>query len=588
MQKYGGTSVADADRIRNVARRIVDTHKAGNQVVAVVSAMGKGTDELLALAKDVSDRTHPRELDMLLTAGERITMSLVAMAIQDLGVPAMSLTGSQAGILTTGRHGQAEIMDIRANRVREGIADGRGAGAHGLEFAEAACRRGAAAIAAEPHGAWDAAAIAELAEKLDLPVVAVGDLGGKASALADRFFEQPSAALDVIGVTGTNGKTSVTHYLAQALAAELSCGVVGTVGIGFPGDLSAATHTTPDPVSLQETLAWLRDRGARAVAMEVSSHALDQGRAAAVRFSHAVFTNLSRDHLDYHGDMGSYGAAKQLLFRTPGLRWALLNMDDPFAATLLEGLDPAVGLAGYSLRADATFPARASVWVRAMDVLPRPNGLHLRLQTSAGTGVLDTRLLGRFNGANLLAVLAVLLCRGLPLERALAGLAGVQGVPGRMECFGGGLQPLVVVDYAHTPDALEQALASLREHASGRLVCVFGCGGERDRGKRSLMGAVAERLSDVVIVTDDNPRGEDGDRIVEEIRAGMTDPEAVRVERQRALAIRLAIATAAADDIVLVAGKGHETTQDMGELKVYFSDRAQVVQSLRERGGEPA
>jgi UDP-N-acetylmuramoyl-L-alanyl-D-glutamate--2,6-diaminopimelate ligase len=492
-----------------------------------------------------------------------------------------SRVGTGADILITG-------VTLDSRRVESGwlFLACRGGNAHGLNFAQAACKRGAAAIVAEPAGSWDVEKIHVLAGELGVPVLAVPDLGRKASALGDRFFEGPSAAMEVIGVTGTNGKTSVTHYLAQALAPELACGVVGTIGVGFPGDLSAATHTTPDAVSLQETLAWLRDRGARAVAMEVSSHALDQGRAAAVRFSHAVFTNLSRDHLDYHGDMESYGAAKRVLFRTPELRWAVLNLDDSFAGEILSGLAPDVGLACYSLRPDADFPARTRIRVRAAGVEARPAGLRVRLETSDGNGVLDARLLGRFNAANLLAVLAVMLARGLPLERALAELGAVRGVPGRMECFGGGTQPMVVVDYAHTPDALEQALANLREHTRGRLLCVFGCGGERDRGKRPLMGAVAERLSDLVLVTDDNPRGESGDRIVEEILAGMKRPQAARVERQRATAIRRAIATAAPGDLVLVAGKGHETTQDMGELKIHFSDRAQVVQALHERAGQ--
>jgi UDP-N-acetylmuramoyl-L-alanyl-D-glutamate--2,6-diaminopimelate ligase len=388
-----------------------------------------------------------------------------------------------------------------------------------------------------------------------------------------------------MGVTGTNGKTSVTHYLAQALARECACAIVGTVGIGFPGDLAPATMTTPDPVSLQQTLAWLRGQGAAAVAMEVSSHALAQGRAEGVRFSHAIFTNLSRDHLDYHGDMAAYGEAKRALFRMPGLRWAVVNLDDPLGADIMGDLHPGVGLACYSLSPGAPFPPACRLWVRASKVVPGPAGLSMEIQTSVGGGAVEVGLIGRFNAANLLSVLAVLLARGMPLEQALHALARVRGVPGRMERFGGGDLPTVVVDYAHTPDALHQALASAREHTAGRLICVFGCGGERDPGKRPLMGAVAERLSDRLILTDDNPRGEDGSAIIEQIMGGIGDPTAVRVERRRALAIRAAIATAATGDLVLVAGKGHETTQDLGELKVHFSDRAQVQQALGELSG---
>lgn len=461
----------------------------------------------------------------------------------------------------------------------------RGSAGHGLAFAEEACRRGAVAIAAAPDEHWD---LSTLAAGLGIPVIPVPDLARRASAIADRFFDEPSAALEMIGVTGTNGKTSVVHYLAQALAPELPCGIVGTVGCGFPGALAAGAHTTPDPVGLQETLASLRGQGAEAVAMEVSSHALDQGRTEAVRFAYAVFTNLSRDHLDYHLDMQRYAAAKIRLFRAPGLRWAVLNLDDVLSPSILSELPPGVAVAFYSLQPDPVPPGRCDLLVHARQLTPLPGGLALEIQTNAGGGELKVGVLGRFNAANLLAVLGVLLARGLPLARALDLLSAVRGVPGRMECFGGGGQPLVVVDYAHTPDALEKALTSLRAHTKGRLIAVFGCGGQRDRGKRPLMGEIAERLSDRVILTDDNPRHDDGDQIIAEILAGVRRPADLKVERQRGLAIRLAIATASERDIVLVAGKGHETVQDMGELKVHFSDRAQVVQALRERGGNAA
>lgn len=461
----------------------------------------------------------------------------------------------------------------------------RGTAGHGLAFAEEACRRGAVAIAAEPDERWN---LSGIAAGLGIPVIPVPDLARWASAIADRFFGKPSAALEVIGVTGTNGKTSVTHDLAEALVPELRCGIVGTVGCGFPGALAADAHTTPDPVSLQETLALLRGQGAEAVAMEVSSHALDQSRAEAVRFAYAVFTNLSRDHLDYHLDMQSYAAAKAKLFRSPGLRWAVLNLDDPLSPRILSELAPAVAVAFYSLQPNPVLPGRCDLLVHTRQLSPGPRGLRLEIHTTAGSGELKVGVLGRFNAANLLAVLGVLLARGLPLARALKLLSAVRGVPGRMECFGRGGQPLVVVDYAHTPDALEKVLTSLRAHTKGRLVAVFGCGGQRDRGKRPLMGEIAERLSDRVILTDDNPRHEDGDQIIAEILAGVRCPADLKIERQRGLAIRLAIATASERDIVLVAGKGHETVQDMGELKVDFSDRAQVVQALRERGGSAA
>jgi UDP-N-acetylmuramoyl-L-alanyl-D-glutamate--2,6-diaminopimelate ligase len=291
--------------------------------------------------------------------------------------------------------------------------------------------------------------------------------------------------------------------------------------------------------------------------------------------------------------MHRYAAAKRRLFRTPSLQWAVLNHDDAASVDIFDVLAPNVRVARYSVASDARLSDAGSsidadLWVRANAITPLPLGLRVEIETSVGDGVLEVALIGRFNVCNLLAVLAVLLSGGLRLDAALERLRYVRGVPGRMECFGGGDAPLVVVDYAHTPAALEQAIAQLRTHCGGRLLTVFGCGGDRDRGKRALMGAAAERLSDAVIVTDDNPRGEDGDAICTEILAGMVAPEWAVVERQRALAIRRAMTLAGRGDAVLIAGKGHETVQDMGELKVHFSDRAQVVQALTEWQGRRA
>ena len=448
-----------------------------------------------------------------------------------------------------------------------------GSHGHGLQFVAEARARGASAIAAEPDAQWDAPALVALGDNLGLPVIPLPDLRHQASRLAGRFFGDPSAQLAVLGVTGTNGKTSVTHYLAQALADEVDCALIGTLGIGLPGDLQPATHTTPDPVTLQETLAALRERGVGAVAMEVSSHALDQGRTAGVRFTHALFTNLSRDHLDYHGDMARYGQAKRQLFRSPGLEWAILNLDDALSPAIFGDLAPGVRVGGFSLEAERPIPAACQLWARLRALTPSHAGMRLELETSAGPACLELGLIGRFNAANALAVFLVLLSRGLDRERATQAMTHLRGVPGRLERFGGAGAPLVVVDYAHSPDALEQALGNLRAHTRGRLICLFGCGGERDAGKRPLMGAVAERLAEQVILTDDNPRGEDGDAIV---------------ERRRGLAIRRAIAIAGRDDLVLVAGKGHETVQDLGERKVHFSDRAQVQQALSERIWAPS
>jgi UDP-N-acetylmuramoyl-L-alanyl-D-glutamate--2,6-diaminopimelate ligase len=469
----------------------------------------------------------------------------------------------------------------------------RGHSTHGLAHAEAAAERGCVAIAAEPDGDWGEAELGRLAGDLSLPVIPVPNLAKRAAEIAARFFGDPSHALEVFGVTGTAGKTCVAHYLARALAAGadtagLNCAVMGSLGHGAPRALPAgggeAGLSTPDAVAVHRELARLAAGGAQAVAMEVSSHALDQRRVGAVRFSHAVFTNLARDHLDYHGDMASYAAAKRRLFRMPGLRWAVLNADAPASVGMAAALAPTVRIAWYG--AGPTPPGiGADLWVWAKAISAEPGGFAVEVDSSVGSGGFHTPLIGRFQVANLLAVLAVLLSRDEPLDQALARLGAVPSLPGRMEPFGGGKRQLVVVDAAHAPAALEQALVELRAHCRGRLMVVFGCGGGRDAGKRAAMGATAERAADLVILTDDNPRLENGERIVEEILSGMANPTAAVVERQRALAIRTALARAGRDDVVLVAGKGAETVQEVGELKLKFSDRAQVVQALGEWEG---
>lgn len=411
-----------------------------------------------------------------------------------------------------------------------------------------------------------------------VPVIGLGPDPDSLARLAARFFGEPSRSLYVVGVTGTNGKTSVSHYLAQALSnwgAGGPCGLIGTLGMGLWGRLEPATQTTPEAVTLHRGLAVLRGAGARRVVMEVSSHGLDQGRVAEVAFDAAVFTNLSRDHLDYHGDMQTYGAAKERLFRWPGLRLAVLNLDDPVGRRLRRALDSGVRVLGYSLDG-----AGAGIDLGLHGLASSAQGMRLEVATSEGRAAVDTPLLGRFNAANLMAALGILLGMGMPVEEAAARLSRVRAVPGRMERFTGPGRPLVVVDYAHTPDALEQALRSLRPHCAGRLWCVFGCGGERDRGKRPLMGAAAERLADALVLTDDNPRAEDGGAIIEEIQAGLRRPAAATVERARAEAIRLAVGAAGPGDLVLVAGKGHETYQEVAGVRHSYSDRAWVTRLL--------
>ncbi len=445
----------------------------------------------------------------------------------------------------------------------------------GRDFIAAALEAGAAAVAYEPSPGFHP-------PRSDRPCIAIEGLRERAGEIASRLHGHPSRRLAVVGVTGTNGKSSCTHFLAHAFTAlGQPCAVVGTLGNGLWGDLEETTHTTPDAPTLQALLARFVEAGAERVAMEVSSHALDQGRVAGVTFDTALFTNLSRDHLDYHGDMASYGRAKAALFAIPGLRRAVVNADDPFGRELLETLARRrVPTIAYGLEGVAA-PLPEGIEPLAGRVHCHSAGLRLEVEWNGEKAVIESPLLGRFNGANLLGALGVLLGAGVALEQAARALSQVRGVAGRMEPFGGGEAPLVVVDYAHTPDALEQVLLALRAHCQGALWLVFGCGGERDEGKRPLMGAVAARHADHVVVTDDNPRHEDPERIVAQIRAGMAGSEA-RVIHDRERAIAHAITRARAGDVVLVAGKGHERDQQIGDRRRPFSDRDTVRRLLEE------
>ena len=453
---------------------------------------------------------------------------------------------------------------------------------HGMDYLTQALELGAAAVAYEPDDNWNKQRLEAMPEALTVPVVAIPKLSRWASEIAGRFYHHPSRHMSVTGFTGTNGKTSCTLFLAQALGVQAKCGVVGTLGTGFPGELQSGTHTTPGPIELQRILNDLRNEDAQSVAMEVSSHALEQGRVEAIHFDVAVFTNLSRDHLDYHGSMEAYGASKLRLFRMPGIRCAVVNLDDPFGARVLERLPAGVLALGYGLKNQDEISERLDGWAWAQDIQTDGRGMSVRVQTSRGDGEFHTGLLGDFNVSNLLAVLNVMLFRGFPLHTALERLSSLETVAGRMERLGGGDLPLVVVDYSHTPDALEHALIAARAHTDGQLICVFGCGGDRDTGKRPLMGAIAERLADKVILTDDNPRTEDGDWIITDIQGGMERPSEVLVQRDRAEAIRTAVAQANAGDLVLVCGKGHEDYQLVGDKRLDFSDREQVLLALEE------
>ncbi|MDJ0807564.1 MAG: UDP-N-acetylmuramoyl-L-alanyl-D-glutamate--2,6-diaminopimelate ligase [Gammaproteobacteria bacterium] len=462
----------------------------------------------------------------------------------------------------------------------------RGKKRHGLDFSEQAVTQGAAAIVWEPDEAITEAQARSLEESLSIPFIAVPELSAKVSLIAGRFFHDPSRQLFMVGITGTNGKTSVSHLLAQALQPTTRCAIVGTLGVGYAESLTATGYTTPDAVTLQQLLAQLKADGAQAVAMEVSSHALDQGRADAVHFDTAVFTNISRDHFDYHGSMENYTAAKRRLFLMPDLRSAVVNLDDPWGRELLMNIAKDVRIWAYSLEPNREIPQKAAGWVRAESIVPTAQGLQISLSSHLGEGIFHSNLLGSFNAANLLAVLLVLLDQGWPLPDALQGLEILKTVEGRMERYGDDALPAVVIDYAHTPDALDKALSALRCHCAQKLWVVFGCGGDRDRGKRSLMGGVAARLADRVVLTDDNPRTEPGDRIIAEILAGIQQGDRVSVQRDRSRAIHQTIDAAGPEDLVLVAGKGHEDYQLVAGEVLHFSDREEVLSALANWRGE--
>ena len=448
----------------------------------------------------------------------------------------------------------------------------RGEYADGRDYIAAAIARGAAAVLWDPAG--------EFAWRADwaVPNLPVPQLRERAGIVAAQLLGDPGAALTVVGVTGTNGKTSITHWLAQAWTLlGQPAALIGTVGNGLYGQLETTTHTTPDPVTVQQQLAGFRRQGAQVVAMEVSSHGLDQFRVNGVPFGTAVFTNLTRDHLDYHGSMADYGRAKERLFHWEGLRHAVINIDDAFGLELAERAE--VGdIVTYGLEAGD---------VRPLELTASLAGLHLTVTTPWGIGTIDSGLLGRFNAANLLACLATLCANDVPLADACRVLGRIQPARGRMEKVGGGDRPLVVVDYAHTPDALEKGLETLAaiRPAGSRLYCVFGCGGDRDRGKRPMMGEIAARLADVAVVTSDNPRSEAPAQIIADITTGM--PAAGHIDADRRAAIGWAVGHARAGDVILIAGKGHEEYQDIGGVKQPFSD-FQVAEAALAGWKEPA
>lgn len=439
-----------------------------------------------------------------------------------------------------------------------------GALRHGLNHAQQALANGAVAVIYDPDGVKDASLIKD-------GFIAIGNLSQHLGKIAARFYGHPSRQIDVIGITGTNGKTTCSQLLAQAIK---DCGVIGTLGWGQVDRLQPTLNTTPDALDVQRMLRVLAEDGQQTVAMEVSSHGLEQGRVNAVDFKGAVFTNLSRDHLDYHGTMEAYLQAKLGLFKNPALAFAVVNLDDASSHAVLETLHKSVGRWGFSTLGRQTAGVEC---VTASQVEHSANGISFDVHWSGKTAHAATSVMGAFNLQNVMTVLCVLLAMDWPFEAAVAQLSRLRAVTGRMESFGGTGKPAVIVDYAHTPDALEKVLVAAK--GKGELWTVFGCGGDRDKGKRPLMGRIAETYADHVVVTDDNPRSEASAAIIQDIVSGCLSNK-IRVINDRNSAITTAIQQARQDDCVVVAGKGHENYQEIKGVKIPFSDQTVVQQAL--------
>jgi UDP-N-acetylmuramoyl-L-alanyl-D-glutamate--2,6-diaminopimelate ligase len=472
-------------------------------------------------------------------------------------------------------------LDSRSVRFGGAFIALPGTRTHGIAFAAQAVNAGARAILWEPTAGVAAPRVPD-----NVLLLAVPNLTAILGTIADRFFGAPSRTVRTVGVTGTNGKTTTAYVIATATQLlGTAAAYAGTIGFGRIDALQTATHTTPDSITVHRQLAELRDAGVRCLAMEVSSHALDQHRVDGMRFDTAVFTNLTHDHLDYHGTFENYAAAKARLFAWPELKHAVVNADDEFGRTLLapSGWGRAEMITSYSRSPSLPDMRNGVRHLFSVRAAPGGTGLDITVDGSWGVATLHSRFIGAFNVENLLAALATLLGWNVPFHDALAALERCSPPPGRMETLVATGKPLAIVDYAHTPDALEKLLVAARKHTMGQLICIFGCGGDRDPGKRPIMAAAAERLADRVIVTDDNPRTEDGDAIVADIVKGFTAPTRALIERDRAKAIAQGIALGKPGDVVVIAGKGHEDYQIVGTERRRFSDREVARAVLEQR-----
>lgn len=481
----------------------------------------------------------------------------IAAVESDIGVTGLALNSS----------------DVEPGYVFLAVA---GEAQHGLIFAEQAIEKGAAVIVYELHGGADKLP----QQRHNHLYIGVKNLREQLGEIASRFYRQPTRCLHVIGITGTNGKTSCSQFLAQVIPA---CGVIGTLGWGVPGFLRKTANTTPDALLLQRIMSDFVEQKITSVAMEVSSHGLAQGRVNGIVFSGAVFTNFSRDHLDYHGSMEAYVRAKLTLLQKPELKFVVVNADDAYSEQVIAAVKPGVAIWTFSA---AGKNAHRDLCVSAAKVMHSSAGLQFEVFESGQRLAVKAPVFGEFNLENVMAVLTTLRAMGYPLADAAERMSLLQPVAGRMECIKAATdkQPLVFVDYAHTPDALAKVLAALRQHCAGLLWVVFGCGGDRDRGKRAQMGRIAEQWADHIVLTNDNPRSENAQRIIDDIQTGMDNSEAL-VIADRKQAITWAIEQAGQGDTVLIAGKGHEDYQEINGVRIPFSDTELVKQLLNPCGG---
>lgn len=452
----------------------------------------------------------------------------------------------------------------------------QGVQAHGLQYSQQAVARGAAAVAWEPGPGAGKGNLPDT-----LPCIQVPDLQQQIGSIAGRFYQDPSAHINVIAVTGTDGKTSVSQFIAQAFEQlEISCGVIGTLGYGVYPELEPGAHTTPDAICMQALLHGFSGKEISHAVIEASSHGLKQGRLNGVAMDTAVFTNLGRDHMNYHASLKDYENSKRILFQTPSLKNSVINVDDVFGCRLADEAGKHVNVVSYSC--DKCHFGEGS-YVYAQNIFLARKNTVIEIDSSWGNAVIETRLCGKFNVSNLLAVTGALLASGCAFDEVIKAVSSVQTVPGRMDWVTGEQDsPAVLVDYAHTPQALSNVLQVLRETCAGKLWCVFGCGGNRDSGKRRLMAQVVESFADYAVVTDDNPRYEDPDAITRDVISGFTSAASYSVIHGRKQAIAYAINKAKPDDTVLIAGKGHEVFQIINGKRLPFDDREAAAHCLQE------